>query len=413
MPDSDLTITVIYTPVLDNNENGIADQEEEFTVKFVDEDGTVLQSESIAYGEMPEYKGEEPSKEATVEYTYTFTGWDKDIVNVTEDVTYTATYSSKINEYVVAFNPGQNGTFSPISELMVYNVAYGETIAQNNIQIPTIEGKTGYRFAGWELNGNIVSDENIMNTVVTGSITYTAKYEALQVGISVRPKPNVQFVFQKGSTPDLASLIDVYEVYADGSELLTTSYTNDLDTSSVVDNKTLTITENGFTDTSISYKIKNEVASQSQFEVIYNSSNTFKQTKNRSCTKDCDTDSKTEDKTLNHNFLEIIEHYEQNISISNIKVNYTNNTSKTLNNVYSNSIRWSYVESSGWFGNSSIYDPVYIYAVKDNNNFTNVTDEENIIDTVEITYNRKGYGTYTVVFKNNNNVYTAIDEIKK
>ena len=67
---------------------------EKYTVNFVNYDSTVLQSKEYEKGEMPVYYGETPTKPEDADYTYDFSGWDKEIVTVTEDTTYTATYTS-------------------------------------------------------------------------------------------------------------------------------------------------------------------------------------------------------------------------------------------------------------------------------------------------------------------------------
>jgi hypothetical protein len=133
----------------------------EFTISFVNEDGTELQSGMVAVGETPAYTGEEPTKPATAKYTYTFAGWTPKIVPVTGDATYTATYSSTVNEYMITF-VNEDGT-----ELQSGKVAYDET--------PVYTGATPekpatahneYAFAGW--TPKIVP--------VTGDATYTATY---------------------------------------------------------------------------------------------------------------------------------------------------------------------------------------------------------------------------------------------
>ena len=63
-----------------------------YVITFKDEDGTVLSAEEWYYGTMPEC--DEPTKEADAQYTYTFTGWTPEIVSVTGEATYTATYEA-------------------------------------------------------------------------------------------------------------------------------------------------------------------------------------------------------------------------------------------------------------------------------------------------------------------------------
>ena len=61
---------------------------------FVDEDGTtVLASDEYEYGATPTPPAD-PAKADDEQYSYTFTGWSPEIVAVTGDVTYTATYEA-------------------------------------------------------------------------------------------------------------------------------------------------------------------------------------------------------------------------------------------------------------------------------------------------------------------------------
>ena len=57
-----------------------------YRITFVDYDGTVLYEEVLRKGKTPNYSVEEPSRESTAEYTYTFVGWDKVIAPATEIV---------------------------------------------------------------------------------------------------------------------------------------------------------------------------------------------------------------------------------------------------------------------------------------------------------------------------------------
>ena len=134
----------------------------EYTIKFVDEDGTVLQSSEVEYGAKPEYTGKTPVKAATAQYTYKFAGFGE-IAVVTGEATYTATYSSTVNKYTIKFVE-EDGT-----ELQSSEVAYGETpVYSGETPVKAADAQYTYKFAGW--NTAIAS--------VTGDATYTATYSS-------------------------------------------------------------------------------------------------------------------------------------------------------------------------------------------------------------------------------------------
>ncbi len=66
-----------------------------YSVKFINDDGAVLQSGEYVYGATPIYSGDVPTKEATKDYKYTFKEWTPDIVAVSGDAIYTATYEEE------------------------------------------------------------------------------------------------------------------------------------------------------------------------------------------------------------------------------------------------------------------------------------------------------------------------------
>ncbi len=135
----------------------------EYTVIWKNNDGAVLETDTnIAYGAVPEYNGDVPTKESSAEFTYTFVGWDKDVTAVTGDVTYTATYNNAANEYTVTWK-----NYDGIVLETDTNVAYGTTPKYNGDtpkKPSTVEIK--YIFNGW--------DKDV--TAVTGDVTYTATY---------------------------------------------------------------------------------------------------------------------------------------------------------------------------------------------------------------------------------------------
>ena len=65
----------------------------DYTVIFKNEDGTVLSTNTYHYGDAVTAPAT-PTKGSDGEYTYTFNGWDKEIVACAGDATYTATYTA-------------------------------------------------------------------------------------------------------------------------------------------------------------------------------------------------------------------------------------------------------------------------------------------------------------------------------
>ena len=118
----------------------------------------VLKEEVYNEGEIPSYNYS-LAKEADKTYTYTFTGWDKEIAPVKENITYTAIYSKQYIDYTITW------------------VTYGGTTTESYHygDIPEYKGDTSkpqdaqytYTFTGW--------DKEISE--VTGDSTYTSNYK--------------------------------------------------------------------------------------------------------------------------------------------------------------------------------------------------------------------------------------------
>lgn len=134
----------------------------EYTITWKNEDGTELKSEQVAYGEVPSYSGDTPTKQGDAEHNYTFSGWTPDVVAVTGDATYTATFTEGINTYTVIWQDW-DGTELEKDE----NVEYGTT-PEFNGSTPTRTGDAqySYTFSGWSPAVD----------AITGDTTYTATY---------------------------------------------------------------------------------------------------------------------------------------------------------------------------------------------------------------------------------------------
>lgn len=79
-----------------------------YTVTFMDYDGTVLSTQNVAHG------GSATAPENPTRDGYTFTDWDNDFTNITQDLTVTAQYSVNIieNEFTSTSVSGTTATFS-------------------------------------------------------------------------------------------------------------------------------------------------------------------------------------------------------------------------------------------------------------------------------------------------------------
>ena len=64
------------------------------TITWKNENGSVLGTDTIRKGSVPQYTGEDPKKNENKHYSYEFKGWDKELAAVSEDTVYTAQFTS-------------------------------------------------------------------------------------------------------------------------------------------------------------------------------------------------------------------------------------------------------------------------------------------------------------------------------
>ncbi len=133
-----------------------------YTITWQDENGSLIDQTTVEYGVVPTHA--EPTKEATEEYTYTFTGWTPAVVAVTDDATYKATFSSVVNVYTITVN-AVNGQVLGGGEYQ-----YGTTTDLTAIP------NEGYVFDQWS---DGVKD-NPRTITVTGDAEYTALFTSTE-----------------------------------------------------------------------------------------------------------------------------------------------------------------------------------------------------------------------------------------
>ena len=134
-----VTGDVTYTATFDKKVN-------KYTVTFKNGE-EVLQSTEVEYGTTPEYKGETPTMQATAQFTYTFKGWDKEIAEVTGDVTYAATFNQTVNQYAITLKNGE-------TVLKTLTLDYGSTV-----EVPEDVKVEGYEIIGWEPEFETVTED--------------------------------------------------------------------------------------------------------------------------------------------------------------------------------------------------------------------------------------------------------------
>ena len=130
-----------------------------YTIRFVNEDGSELSRDTLEYGATPTH--DDPIKESTAQYTYTFSGWTPAIQPVTGDATYTATFSNTVNTYTITWLNDDG------SKLSHETLEYGAT-PTHDAPVKESTAQYTYTFDGW--NPEITS--------VTGNATYQATFSS-------------------------------------------------------------------------------------------------------------------------------------------------------------------------------------------------------------------------------------------
>jgi len=238
-----------------------------YVVRFIDHDDTVLKEQQV-FEKTAATAPNNPTRTG-----YTFTGWDQEFNNVTNDIDINAVY--QINEYTATFKvegeedqvstfaynaavtapqmaakaghsfawtdeipatmPAENivirGSYQVNEYTITYNLNEGTNHADNptkyNVLTPTITlkpaSKAGYNFDGWFNQSNTKVTEITLGS--TGNITLTAKFSLIVYNVTVTgdgvttnpevltdllPNSNVVFTFDKaGYILDTVEVDDV------------------------------------------------------------------------------------------------------------------------------------------------------------------------------------------------------------
>lgn len=128
------TYTATYTATLN-----------EYTITWVDGDGNTLDTDTVEYWETPTYAWETPTKAPDAEYIYTWDGWwTPDVVAVTWNATYTATFTATAVIAVTSISNFSKTTHVDIIEWgsTTFTFSYLPANANSfaNVELETYEG---------------------------------------------------------------------------------------------------------------------------------------------------------------------------------------------------------------------------------------------------------------------------------
>ena len=137
-----------------------AEQLRSYEINFV-VDG-VTYSSVVEYGTVPHFNGE-VQKMSDVKYSYSFLGWDKDLVPVEGDATYTARFTETLRKYPVTFVVDGSEVTAEFDYGTVPAYPYGTPARPD-------DNRYRYVFAGWD---------NELATVDGTAARYTAQFDAV------------------------------------------------------------------------------------------------------------------------------------------------------------------------------------------------------------------------------------------
>ena len=145
MPEGNVTVTAEFEQI-------------KYTITWNDVSGNLIDTTTVAYGETPTHAN--PTKAATAEFTYTFTGWTPTIAEATANATYTAIFNSIKRKYTITWDIDGEKTSEELE--------YGATPTHAAPTKPE-DANGKYSFTGW----------SPAIETVTKAQTYTAQFDTI------------------------------------------------------------------------------------------------------------------------------------------------------------------------------------------------------------------------------------------
>ena len=132
-----------------------------YMIRFLNDDGVVLQSLNIAYGTLPVYSGPIPKKASSDKYEYIFSGWSPTLKTVTGEVAYTAVFDS-------------TRIISQAVPVTVAAPTWSVTVSGRNFQIHA--APVGKSYALFDLQGKVLAKGRVESSEMTISAPRAGSY---------------------------------------------------------------------------------------------------------------------------------------------------------------------------------------------------------------------------------------------
>ena len=142
-----------------------------YTVTWKNYDGSILEVDENAFGDIPSYDGTTPTKPSDAQYNYSFKGWTPEVTPVSADVVYTAQFTDVLYKAKVIFD--LDGGSSPSYAGPVYM----SSISSENFFFDVT--RANYNFRGWSYQGVKVFDNKgnkLSNPSIQEEMIFKANY---------------------------------------------------------------------------------------------------------------------------------------------------------------------------------------------------------------------------------------------
>ena len=152
-----------------------------YTITWLDDAGNTIDTSSVEYGINPIHA--DPVKESDQQYTYSFSGWQPEIQQVTGDAIYKPTFQPVTRSYTITWLDDTGNTIDISSVEYGSNPTHADPVKESDQQF-------SYSFSGWQ--------PEIQK--VTGDTTYKATFQ------SITKSYTITWVDDTGKTIDSSSV---------------------------------------------------------------------------------------------------------------------------------------------------------------------------------------------------------------